>query len=153
MKLIDANKLYEQLFYFFGSRKFESTKTVLDIIALTHREEAIPTEQLLSILPKYDDYIHTKTYPYDETMEDIYSKGHEEGWNACLNAIKEELDDWEKENETKPVKHGHWIFNPKDAIEMMFTLPKCSECGAESPNGGNYCPNCGARMNAERKEE
>lgn len=45
-----------------------------------------------------------------------------------------------------PVRHGRWIFNPKDAIEMMFTLPKCSECGAESPNGGNYCPSCWARM-------
>ena len=44
------------------------------------------------------------------------------------------------------VRHGHWIFNPKDAIEMMFTLPKCSECGAESVDGGNYCPNCGAKM-------
>lgn len=47
---------------------------------------------------------------------------------------------------SKSVKHGYWIFNPKDAIEMMFTLPKCSECGAESPNGGNYCPNCGTKM-------
>ena len=60
--------------------------------------EAIPIKQLLSILPKYDDYVHTKTYPYNETMEDIYSKGHEEGWNACLKAIKEELDYWGKEN-------------------------------------------------------
>lgn len=44
------------------------------------------------------------------------------------------------------VRHGHWIFNPKDAIEMMFTLPKCSECGTESSDGGNYCYNCGAKM-------
>ena len=48
-----------------------------------------------------------------------------------------------------PVKHAYWIFSPKDAIEMMFTLPKCSECGAESADGGNYCPNCGARMDKE----
>ena len=41
---------------------------------------------------------------------------------------------------------GEWIFNPKDAIELMFTKPKCSECGFESSDGGNYCPNCGARM-------
>jgi len=53
--------------------------------------------------------------------------------------------------DAEPVRHGHWIFNPKDAIEMMFTLPKCSECGAESPNGGNYCPNCGAKMDGERE--
>lgn len=52
-------------------------------------------------------------------------------------------------------RHGHWIFNPKDAIEMMFTLPKCSECGAESSDGGNYCPNCGAKMDEveDAKEE
>lgn len=55
--------------------------------------------------------------------------------------------------DAEPVKHGHWIFNPKDVIEMMFTLPRCSECGAESPNGGNYCPNCGAKMDGERKED
>ena len=52
--------------------------------------------------------------------------------------------------DAEPVKHGHWIFNPKDAIEMMFTLPKCSECGAESADGGNYCPNCGAKMEIEK---
>ena len=55
----------------------------------------------------------------------------------------------EQFNDAVPVRHGHWIFNPKDAIEMMFTLPKCSECGAESADGGNYCPNCGARMDKE----
>lgn len=47
---------------------------------------------------------------------------------------------------TSEVRRGHWIFNPKDAVELMFTLPKCSECGAESSDGGNYCPNCGADM-------
>ena len=43
-------------------------------------------------------------------------------------------------------KHGEWIFNPNDAIEAMFTKPKCSKCGFESADGGNYCPNCGADM-------
>ena len=44
------------------------------------------------------------------------------------------------------LKTGKWIFNPKDAIELMFTLPKCSECGFESSDCGNYCSNCGAKM-------
>ena len=48
--------------------------------------ESIPVKQLLSILPK----------PYNETMEDSYSQGYEDGWNACLKAIKKELDCWEK---------------------------------------------------------
>lgn len=62
------------------------------------------------------------------------------------------LDEGEKTSkhiDFEPVRHGRWIFNPKDAIEMMFTLPKCSECGAESPNGGNHCPNCGAKMQGD----
>ena len=42
--------------------------------------------------------------------------------------------------------HGEWIFNPTDAIDLMFAKPKCSKCGFESSDGGNYCPNCGARM-------
>lgn len=63
--------------------------------------KAIPVEQLLSILPEYDDYIHMKTYPHNEFMEDIYSKGYEDGWNVCLKIIKEELENWEKENENK----------------------------------------------------
>lgn len=45
---------------------------------------------------------------------------------------------------------GEWIFNPKDAIELMFTKPKCSKCGFESVDGGNFCPNCGADMRGEK---
>lgn len=67
------------------------------------------------------------------------------------------LRTWSKKNaptvETESVRHGHWIFNAKDAIEMMFTLPKCSECGALSPDGGNYCPNCGVKMDKRKEYE
>lgn len=48
-----------------------------------------------------------------------------------------------------PIRHGKWVFNPIDAFEAMFAKPKCSECGFESADGGNYCPNCGARMDEE----
>ena len=47
---------------------------------------------------------------------------------------------------------GRWIFNPKDAIELMFTKPKCSECGFESADGGNFCSNCGAKMEGGEEE-
>lgn len=46
---------------------------------------------------------------------------------------------------------GEWIFNPKDAIELMFTKPKCSKCGFESADGGNFCSNYGAEMRGGRK--
>ena len=49
-------------------------------------------------------------------------------------------------------RKGRWIFNPSDAIEAMFTKPKCSECGFESADGGNFCSNCGADMRGEDDE-
>ena len=49
-------------------------------------------------------------------------------------------------------KRGKWIYHPKDAIEMMFTLPKCSICGHESSDALNYCPNCGSLMVGENDE-
>lgn len=68
----------------------------------------------------------------------------------CADIAEHRLKTWVDlvPTEAEPIKHGQWIFNPKDAIEMMFTLPKCSECGAESPDAGNYCPHCGAKMDA-----
>ena len=118
MRLIDANKLMLSLADWklqeTPIRTYEKPKeftaddmqtmiwrTIRDCESAVEEQptvKAIPVEQLLSILPKYDDYIHMKTYLYNETMEDIYSEGHEDGWNACLKAIKEELDYWEKEN-------------------------------------------------------
>jgi hypothetical protein len=67
-----------------------------------------------------------------------YSKG----WNDAVDAIMENAPTVEAE----PVRHGKWMFTPSDAFEAMFTKPKCSECGFESADGGNYCPACGARM-------
>ena len=49
-------------------------------------------------------------------------------------------------------KRGEWIYKPKDAIEMMFTLPKCSVCGHESSDANNFCPNCGAKMEETEDE-
>ena len=63
-------------------------------------------------------------------------KAEQEAFDMAIEALSTKSD--------RPT--GRWIFEPKDAIELMFTKPKCSECGFESADGGNYCPNCGARM-------
>ena len=48
-----------------------------------------------------------------------------------------------------PVRHGRWIPVPHTG-DCCYT---CSECGFERDayllDVGNYCPNCGARMNKE----
>lgn len=49
--------------------------------------------------------------------------------------------------EAEPVRHGHWV-------ETKYPLFTCSECGAiyqDTEYGYNYCPNCGAKMDGERK--
>lgn len=61
-----------------------------------------------------------------------------------------DIDDLIEAYEGRP--KGEWVFNPKDAIDLMFTLPKCSKCGVESADVGFYCPNCGAKMKGRKNE-
>lgn len=53
------------------------------------------------------------------------------------------------------VKRGKWTFE-----HDLFTDPKryfirivCSCCGLKTGQVSNYCPNCGAKMDGERKTE
>ena len=89
-------------------------------------------------------------------VDDILALPSAKSNTKCITQIKINRDDMEDlvnekvneiVNKISEPKTGHWIFNPKDAIELMFTLPKCSECGFESSDCGNFCSNCGARMN------
>lgn len=46
-------------------------------------------------------------------------------------------------------RRGLWIFKTNAFITKdgsQFAGYKCSECGNAVWHGGNYCPNCGARM-------
>lgn len=51
-----------------------------------------------------------------------------------------------------PVVQGRWIHSRYENCCDQFELVKCSQCGHEAyamafyVRGGNYCPNCGARM-------
>lgn len=52
-----------------------------------------------------------------------------------------------------PVVHGRWIHSRYEDCSEQFELVKCSQCNHEAyamafyVRGGNYCPNCGAKMN------
>ena len=72
------------------------------------------------------------------SAKDVPSSAYEHGYA-----------DGRDEAEAHLPKRGEWIYHPKDAIEMMFTLPKCSICGHESSDALNYCPNCGAKMETQ----
>ena len=77
-------------------------------------------------------------------MKRISEEYHEYGDDYDALQILGDIEDFPSAPDSR--QRGEWIFEPKDAIELMFTLPKCSECGFESSDGGNFCSNCGARM-------
>lgn len=51
-----------------------------------------------------------------------------------------------------PVRNGKWVHSRYENCSEQFEIVKCSCCGHEAyamafyVRGGNYCPNCGARM-------
>ena len=51
-----------------------------------------------------------------------------------------------------PVVHGWWIHSRYEDCSEQFELVKCSQCNHEAYAmafyvvAGNYCPNCGAKM-------
>lgn len=53
----------------------------------------------------------------------------------------------------EPVRHGKWIDKLSDCYWPGDKI--CSECGAEYSfyKVQNYCPNCGARMDAKEAEK
>lgn len=65
---------------------------------------------------------------------------------------------WQPAADVTPVRHGRWevvkgVFTPggDPLLRCPFCKAKESEhlCGVESRVDWNYCPNCGAKMDAE----
>lgn len=81
------------------------------------------------------DVVPKEQYEQDrKEWLDRYIKEHD----ARIETIKDYHD-------YQPVVHGHWIVrrgNWQDEYE-------CSVCHHISKDGGNYCGNCGARMDEE----
>ena len=64
-----------------------------------------------------------------------------------------------------PVRHGKWIWD-EDGMDWNIGAWRCSECKSMSPmwwntdktspmnkSGHYYCPNCGAKMDADEKKQ
>ena len=71
---------------------------------------------------------------------------------ADLVSLKEVLDDTPTDDVAEG-KHGYWVYNRGQAFgEPCYFCSLCIDGG--SNNGrDNYCPNCGAKMDGERKDE
>ena len=52
------------------------------------------------------------------------------------------------------VVHGKWLFkhNPITDPKGYFIRIVCSECNLHTGQKSNYCPQCGAKMEGERRE-
>lgn len=72
---------------------------------------------------------------------------------VCERALKR------LEGYAAPVRHGWWMHSHYEDCSEHFEIVKCSNCGCEAyamalyVRGGNYCPNCGARMDGARNGE
>lgn len=71
-------------------------------------------------------------------------------YGMCVMGVTEEDIDEAPTVDAVPVVHGRWeLVKLWTGFETLY----CSECNYETNIGSNYCPACGARMDAERKEE
>lgn len=86
-------------------------------------------------------------------------KAHYAWWKDAGNAdMRDAFDtivDLQPTVDAEPIKHGRWILNSQYGTE-------CSECGTAmfeivgapyTTFEPNYCPNCGARMDAQEDQE
>lgn len=61
-----------------------------------------------------------------------------------FNSLMREQHTVQIESELVPVRHGHWI-----DINENGSLWECSICGDRSCCSGNYCMECGTKMDEE----
>ena len=74
------------------------------------------------------------------TQESEYARG----WNDALDAIVENAI----VTGVAPVVHGEWLCAETD--DEQFFL--CSVCNNKEYWESNYCPECGAKMDAKQEE-
>lgn len=88
----------------------------------------------------------------NELWVQIYRLQHKRRWKNRTNiAFRECLDviQFFPKVDAEPVKHGHWI-------KLDYNTFHCKLCGTtfmliQGISNMNYCPNCGAKMDEERK--
>lgn len=91
-----------------------------------------------------------------EPLDVVGTKGVSKDYADGMAYVLDLLDNLPTAD-VESVRNGYWgnMFNGKFTGGAYWY--RCSNCGRIVPdvrNGGwNYCPNCGARMDGERKEE
>lgn len=121
----------------------------------------------------YDIYDNDFDKAFDEAVDAIEKKEHRLIWADALKkhyawwkggSREMTMDEAKSDFDTiidlqptvEPTKHGRWI--PSKDEEDTFVCSNCLEPwvlieGDPMQNGMNYCPNCGARMDAQIGED
>ena len=77
---------------------------------------------------------------------------HDNGRNFCITEANRcnfaEIARMVKSEDVAPVVHGEWLCAETD--DEQFFL--CSVCNDKEYWESNYCPECGAKMDAEQEE-
>ena len=78
-----------------------------------------------------------------EAMRDCEAVTHSIGYLDVIAIIEDAPT-----IESKPVRHGRWFFVGEETMHDGWTYRKykCSECGFQTVEAKNFCPNCGADM-------
>lgn len=100
-------------------------------------------------------YIRNEAKEAQSAFEEL---GGESGIIAeAFEDLANELEDFPA-TDVAPVRHGKWVHSRYENCSEQFEMVKCSCCGHEAyaiafyVRGGNYCPNCGAKMDGSRVE-
>lgn len=67
--------------------------------------------------------------------------------SSVLNKVERALSEIPA-SDVQPVKRGRWI-DTGDWVGEDLYIFRCSACNERSLEAGNFCPNCGARMDGE----
>lgn len=94
-------------------------------------------------------YIRKEAEEAQSAFEEL---GGESGIIAeAFEDLANELEDFPA-TDVAPVRHGKWVHSRYENCSEQFEMVKCSCCGREAyamafyVRDGNYCPNCGAKM-------
>lgn len=91
------------------------------------------------------EYVERKTIMEFPIRKDRCDKEHaNEHFIFGIESVLEYVENLPSADVT-PVVHGRWIMH---ADELGLTC-ECSVCHIETMCDGNYCPNCGARMDIQ----
>lgn len=97
---------------------------------------------------------NTKRYHSSIYTKDVFSESPQEIPYLQAAKVLREVSD-APAADVAPVVHARWIHSRYEDCSEQFELVKCSQCNHEAyamafyVRGGNYCPNCGAKMDGE----